>query len=53
MSTTYYVSGKGSARNNGLTTNSDFRTLQRAANLMQPGDVVMMLNGTYRNPEPT
>jgi parallel beta-helix repeat protein len=49
---TFYVSGKGSDRRNGLSPQTAFRTLQRAANLTQPGDQVLVMNGTYRNPNP-
>ncbi len=45
---TYYVSGTGNDSNNGLTTTTAFRTLQRAANQVSaPGDTVYVMNGTY------
>lgn len=44
---TYYVSGTGSDSNNGLSSSSAFRTIQRAANLTNPGDTVMIMNGLY------
>ncbi len=47
--TTYYVSGNGNDRNSGLSTSSAFRTLQRAANLTNPGDTVLIMNGDYKN----
>ncbi|MEH2281005.1 MAG: right-handed parallel beta-helix repeat-containing protein [Nostoc sp.] len=47
--TTYYVSGTGNDRNSGLSTSSAFRTLQRAANLTNPGDTVLIMNGQYKN----
>ncbi|MHC5725365.1 MAG: right-handed parallel beta-helix repeat-containing protein, partial [Nostoc sp.] len=47
--TTYYVSGTGNDRNSGLTTSSAFRTIQRAADLTDPGDTVLIMNGVYRN----
>ncbi|MCG6138389.1 MAG: right-handed parallel beta-helix repeat-containing protein [Nostoc sp. LLA-1] len=47
--TTYYVSGSGNDDNNGRSTSSAFRTIQRAANLTQPGDTVLIMNGEYRN----
>ncbi|MEH2235663.1 right-handed parallel beta-helix repeat-containing protein [Nostoc sp.] len=47
--TTYYVSGTGNDRNSGLTTSSAFRTIQRAANLTNPGDTVLIMNGVYKN----
>jgi parallel beta-helix repeat protein len=45
--TTYYVSGSGSDSNNGLSSTTAFRTLQRAADQTQPGDTVLAMNGTY------
>ncbi|MCC5635522.1 right-handed parallel beta-helix repeat-containing protein [Nostoc sp. CHAB 5844] len=47
---TYYVSGSGSDTNNGLSTASPFRTIQKAANLTNPGDIVLIMNGLYTNP---
>jgi uncharacterized protein (TIGR03437 family) len=44
---TYYVSGSGSDSNSGLNPNAAFQTIQAAANLTQPGDVVYVMNGTY------
>ncbi|MDZ8107148.1 MAG: choice-of-anchor D domain-containing protein [Nostoc sp. DedQUE12a] len=43
----YYVSGTGSDSNNGLKEGTAFRTLQKAANLVQAGDTVYVMNGTY------
>jgi hypothetical protein len=48
-SLTYYVSGTGSDSNDGLSTATAFRTLQHAADLTQPGDTVLAMNGTYNN----
>ncbi len=50
--TTYYVSGSGSDTNSGLSTSSPFKTIQRAANLTNPGDRVMIMNGVYTNSHP-
>ncbi|WP_223280034.1 right-handed parallel beta-helix repeat-containing protein [Nostoc sp. PA-18-2419] len=50
--TTYYVSGSGKDTNSGLTASSPFRTPQRAANLTQPGDTVLLMNGVYTNSNP-
>ncbi|MEH2079072.1 MAG: right-handed parallel beta-helix repeat-containing protein [Nostoc sp.] len=47
--TTYYVSSNGNDRNSGLSTSSAFKTLQRAANLTNPGDTVLIMNGEYKN----
>ncbi len=49
--TTYYVSGVGSDDANGLSAKTAFRTLQHAANLTEPGDLVLAMNGTYSIPE--
>jgi parallel beta-helix repeat protein len=49
FATTYYVSGNGNDNNNGLSTSSAFRTIQKAANLTNPGDTVYVMNGTYTN----
>ncbi|MFN6535480.1 MAG: right-handed parallel beta-helix repeat-containing protein [Nostoc sp. EkiNYC01] len=46
---TYYVSGIGNDKNNGLSTSSAFRTIQKAANLTNPGDTVLIMNGVYKN----
>jgi len=43
----YYVSGTGNDSNDGLKEGSAFRTLQKAANLVQAGDTVYVMNGTY------
>ncbi|WP_375506740.1 choice-of-anchor Q domain-containing protein [uncultured Nostoc sp.] len=51
--TTYYVSGKGNDRNSGRTTSSAFRTIQRAADLTNPGDTVLIMNGVYKNAHPS
>jgi uncharacterized protein (TIGR03437 family) len=44
---TYYVGGSGSDSNSGLSASAPFRTIQAAANLTQPGDVVYVMNGVY------
>ncbi|MEH2043025.1 right-handed parallel beta-helix repeat-containing protein [Nostoc sp.] len=49
---TYYVSGSGNDKNSGLSTSSAFRTIQKAANLTNPGDTVLIMNGVYRNAKP-
>ncbi len=46
---TYYVSGTGNDKSNGLSTSSAFRTIQNAANLTNPGDTVFIMNGVYTN----
>jgi len=47
--TTYYVSGTGSDNNSGLSASSPFLTIQRAADLTNPGDTVLIMNGVYTN----
>jgi hypothetical protein len=49
----YYVSGTGSDSNNGLSEGGAFRTLQKAANLVQAGDTVLVMDGNYENPGKT
>jgi uncharacterized protein (TIGR03437 family) len=44
---TYYVGGSGSDSNSGLSASAPFRTIQAAANLTAPGDVVYVMNGVY------
>ncbi|MET7510317.1 sigma-70 family RNA polymerase sigma factor [Streptomyces albidoflavus] len=44
---TYFVSAGGSDTNPGTSAGSPFRTLQKAADLAGPGDVVAVMNGTY------
>ena len=45
--TTYFVSATGSDSNAGTQT-QPFRTIQHAANLINPGDRVIVNDGTYR-----
>jgi len=51
--TTYYVSGTGNDKSNGLNQGAAFRTLQKAADLVQAGDTVYVMNGTYTSPYAT
>lgn len=51
--TTYYVSANGSDSNNGLSTNTPFQTIQKAADLTNPGDKVLIMNGVYKNNHPS
>jgi len=48
---TWYVSGSGNDANAGKTSATAFRSLQKAADVVQPGDVVWIENGTYTNAE--
>lgn len=51
--TTWYVAPSGNDwSNDGKSEARPFRTLQRAANVVNPGDVVSLLNGTHANPNP-
>ena len=45
--TEYYVSASGSDSNNGTSLDSPFLTIQKAAGLTNPGDIVYVTNGTY------
>lgn len=46
---TWYVSGTGNDSNDGKTRKTAFRSLQRAGDLVQPGDVVYLCDGIYQN----
>lgn len=46
---TLYVSPSGNDSNDGLSETRAFRTLQRASNQTQPGDLVLVMNGEYTN----
>ncbi|MEH2194320.1 MAG: right-handed parallel beta-helix repeat-containing protein [Nostoc sp.] len=46
---TYYVSGNGDDKNSGVSTSSAFRTIQKAADITNPGDTVLIMNGAYTN----
>lgn len=46
--TKYYVSPKGDNANNGLTSKKAFATLGAAQTLVEPGDTVYILPGTYQ-----
>jgi Hint domain len=49
--TTYYVSANdGSDNNAGTSEGAPLATLQDAANLVQPGDTVEVMDGTYTGP---
>lgn len=49
--TTWHVSGTGNDENDGKTPATAFRSLQKAADLVQPGDVVLVGDGNYTNTE--
>ncbi|MBU1381380.1 hypothetical protein KKD49_11170, partial [Myxococcota bacterium] len=44
---TYYVSTSGSDENDGLTPANSLRTIQKAADLVNVGDTVLIAGGTY------
>ncbi|MBO9609855.1 MAG: hypothetical protein J7639_28115, partial [Paenibacillaceae bacterium] len=44
----YYVAPEGDDRNDGLTPEASFRTIGRAASLMQAGDTCYIREGVYR-----
>ena len=46
---TYYVAGDGNDNNPG-TEAQPWRNIQRAVNVMQPGDTVLVKNGLYDKP---
>lgn len=46
---TWHVSGMGNDASDGKTPQTAFRSLQKAADLVQPGDVVLVGNGIYTN----
>jgi surface-anchored protein len=43
----YYVSPDGSDRNDGRTIDTPFKTIRKAASVVQPGDTVMLRGGVY------
>jgi hypothetical protein len=47
LATTFYVSATGSDSNSGTSSTAPFLTIQKAANLTKPGDIVNVMNGTY------
>ncbi len=47
---TYYVSGAGHDDHTGLSKAQAFRTLQKAADLTQAGDTMLVMNGEYTKP---
>jgi hypothetical protein len=44
----FYVSPKGSDTNDGRTEKTAFATPQKAINAAQPGDIVLVMDGTYQ-----
>lgn len=44
---TYYISPKGSDKNQGLDKSKPFATLAKAQSLVEPGDIVYIMSGTY------
>ncbi|NJR59495.1 MAG: right-handed parallel beta-helix repeat-containing protein [Cyanobacteria bacterium CRU_2_1] len=52
MVSIYYVSGIGNDTNDGLNPQNPLRTIQKAADLTHPGDIVYVMNGVYTNDNP-
>lgn len=50
--TKYYVKAGASTANNGLSPATPFPDIQRAANLVNPGDTVFVMDGVYTNANP-
>ncbi len=48
LATTFYVGGFGASNRNPGTATEPFATIQAAANVAQPGDVVKIRDGIYR-----
>jgi parallel beta-helix repeat protein len=46
-SPTYYVGGSGDDGRDGKHPSTAFASMQRALNLAQPGDVILLMDGTY------
>jgi hypothetical protein len=46
--TVYFISPDGSDLNSGMTPDEPFASIQKAADLMQPGDVCYLRGGVYR-----
>ena len=44
----YYVSEKGSDTNDGRTEQTPFANPQKAIDVAQPGDIIVVMNGTYK-----
>jgi hypothetical protein len=44
---TYYISPSGSSSNNGLSSSSPWKTFGYAIPRLQPGDTLMVMDGTY------
>lgn len=45
----YYVSPTGDDRRDGRTATTAFATIQHAIDAAKPGDVILLMNGTYTN----
>ncbi len=49
LATNYYVSAAGSNSNDGKSMAKPFLTIQKAADLTNPGDTVLVMTGTYNS----
>src|SRR5690242_12046135 len=45
--TTYYLSPNGDNNNNGTSPSTPWKTLKKAAGVLQAGDSLLMMGGTY------
>ena len=44
---TYYISPNGNDNNNGTSTTTAWQTFDRAWDALQPGDTLLLMDGTY------
>jgi hypothetical protein len=47
LGTTYYVDPNGDDSNDGLSLQTPFQTIQKAADIVNPGDIVLIRGGEY------
>ncbi len=50
--TNYYISPSGSDSNDGLSESTPFKSIQKAADIVLPGDTVLIMNGIFTNDAP-
>jgi hypothetical protein len=54
MGNTYYVSAEtGNDSNDGLSEEAAFKSLQKGADRLEPGDTLYVMNGTYTQSDPS
>jgi parallel beta-helix repeat protein len=49
----WYVSANGSDSNDGSSETKPFKTMQRGVDSLEPGQTVLVMNGTYSDPKET